>query len=66
MVLDHYARLGAIDLAGDLPKSAPLAQRTDLPRRHVITRNMPSRSGRLYCNEEWDFDIPALELYAAR
>jgi hypothetical protein len=66
MVLDQYARLDAIDLAGDLPKSTLVPPRSESTRRHVINRNMQSRSGRLYCNEDWDFDIPALELYAAR
>jgi hypothetical protein len=65
MVLDHYVRLAAVDLTGELAKAAPAAGR-DAPRRHVINRNMQSRSGRLYCNEDWDFEIPALELYAAR
>jgi hypothetical protein len=66
MVLDQYARLDAIDLAGDLPKPAFFSPRNEQTRRHVINRTMQSRSGRLYCNEEWDFDIPTLELYAAR
>ena len=66
MVPDQYARLHVIDLAGDLPKPPLVAPRSESTRRHVINRNMQSRSGRLYCNEDWDFDIPALELYAAR
>jgi hypothetical protein len=40
--------------------------RVDAPRRHVLNRLMQEKSGRLYCNEDYDFDIPTLELYAAR
>jgi hypothetical protein len=35
-------------------------------RRHVLNRAMQEKSGRLYCNEDWDIEIPSLELYAAR
>jgi hypothetical protein len=66
MVPDHYARLSAVDVVVDLPKAAAAVTRSDVARRHVINRNMQSRAGRLYCNEDWDFDMPALELYAAR
>jgi hypothetical protein len=45
---------------------SPYQARSDIPRRHVINRNMQEKSGRLYCNEDWDFDIPSLEFYAAR
>lgn len=66
MSLDPYARVGAVDLAGDFAKSGLFPARQDSARRHVINRSMQAKSGRLYCNEDWDFDIPALELYAAR
>ena len=35
-------------------------------RRHVLNRMMQEKSGRLYCSEDWDIEIPSLELYAAR
>jgi hypothetical protein len=68
MDVDQFARVGAIDLVGDLAKTGnSLSQpRHDSLRQHVLNRNMQSKSGRLYYNEDWDFDIPALELYAAR
>lgn len=36
------------------------------PRRHVLNRWMQEKSGRLYCSDDWDIDIPTLEFYAAR
>jgi hypothetical protein len=41
-------------------------QRPDAHRRHVLNRVMQEKSGRLYCNEELDFEIPSLEFYTAR
>jgi hypothetical protein len=48
------------------PAQSIAPTRPDGYRRHVINRAMQERSGRLYCNEEFDFEIPSLELYAAR
>jgi hypothetical protein len=39
---------------------------TTTHRRHVINRSTQEKSGRLYFYEDWDFDIPSLEIYAAR
>jgi hypothetical protein len=38
----------------------------EAPRGHVISRQMQEKSGRLYCDEDYDCYIPPLELYAAR
>jgi hypothetical protein len=35
-------------------------------RSHVLTQLKQEKSGRLDCNNELDFEIPALEIYAAR
>lgn len=36
------------------------------PRHHVLTSMMQERSGRLYCADDWNIEIPDLEIYAAR
>jgi hypothetical protein len=41
-------------------------QRPDTARRHVLNRGMQEKSGRLYCNEDMDVELPSLEIYAAR
>jgi hypothetical protein len=41
-------------------------QKPETLRHHVLNRMMQEKSGRLYCNEDWDIEIPSLELYAAR
>jgi hypothetical protein len=43
---------------------APVSIET--PRGHAINRQMQEKSGRLYCDEDYDCYIPPLELYAAR
>ncbi len=43
-----------------------LASRTESPRRHVLNRLTQEKSGRLYCSDDVEFEIPALEIYAAR
>jgi hypothetical protein len=45
---------------------APSPKRNEGLRHHVLNRLAEERSGRLYCNEEWEFEIPSLEIYAAR
>jgi hypothetical protein len=37
-----------------------------LPRAHVLAPSNPGYSGRLHFNEEWDGEIPPLEMYSAR
>ncbi len=41
-------------------------QRSEASRRHVLNRLTQEKSGRLYCGDDIDFDIPALDIYAAR
>ena len=69
MALDPEARLREIELT-EIPTFftpvAPYQPRNDISRRHVLNRGMQEKSGRLYCNDDWDFEIPTLELYAAR
>lgn len=69
MAIDPEARLRKIEFT-NIPTFftlvAPYQARSDVARRHVLNRGMQEKSGRLYCNEDWDFEIPALELYAAR
>jgi hypothetical protein len=69
MALDPEARLRDIE-ATEIPTfftpMAPYQARSDAGRRHVLNRSTQEKSGRLYCNEDWDFEIPSLELYAAR
>lgn len=69
MALDPEARLREIELT-EIPtfftQVPPYHARTDILRRHVLNRGMQEKSGRLYCNDDWDFEIPTLELYAAR
>ena len=45
---------------------APAGQRREGLRHHVINRMSQERSGRLYSPFDWDFEIPSLEVYAAR
>jgi hypothetical protein len=52
-------------LAGTVVPFKPV-QRNDKPRRHVLNRMTQDKSGRLSCNDDWDVEIPALEIYAAR
>jgi hypothetical protein len=69
MALDPEARLREIELTeipAFLGQFAPYQSRSDAVRRHVLNRGMQEKSGRLYCNDDWDFEIPTLELYAAR
>ncbi len=40
--------------------------RNETQRRHVLNRSMQEKSGRLYCGEDGDVEIPSLEIYAAR
>jgi hypothetical protein len=66
----------ATDLAGWLheDEEAPAGivvpfkpmQRRDQHRHHVLNRMTQDCSGRLYFNDDWDLEIPALEIYAAR
>jgi hypothetical protein len=35
-------------------------------RHHILHRKQQQSSGRLYCNEDVDLEIPSLEIYAAR
>lgn len=57
-----------------LPRAAALASspesnnklRLELPRRHVLNRMMQEKSGRLYCNDDFDIEIPNLDIYEAR
>jgi hypothetical protein len=44
----------------------PAQPRKEGLRHHVITRLAVERSGRLYSPHDWDFEIPDLEIYAAR
>jgi hypothetical protein len=62
MVNVTVLRTPAKSAAPEIPKQ----QRPEALRRHVLNRVMQDKSGRLYCNEELDFDIPSLEFYAAR
>ncbi len=48
-----------------IPDLKPI-QRTEAPRRHVLNRMMQEKSGRLYCSDDYDFDIPDFTIYAAR
>jgi hypothetical protein len=41
-------------------------QRQDASRQHVINRLTQEKSGRLYCADEADVEIPVLEIYEAR
>jgi hypothetical protein len=52
--------------AGTLALEVKRPQKPETLRRHVLNRTMQEKSGRLYCNEDWDIEIPSLELYAAR
>jgi D-alanyl-D-alanine dipeptidase len=69
MALDPEARLREIEMT-EIPAFftpvAPYQVRSEASRRHVLNRGMQEKSGRLYCNEDWDFEIPTLEFYAAR
>ena len=40
--------------------------RPENPRRHVLNRMMQEKSGRLYCGDEVDVEIPSFNIYAAR
>lgn len=50
----------------DSPLLVPPPARIDNARRHVINRAMQEKSGRLYCNEDWDLDIPGHQFYSTR
>jgi hypothetical protein len=63
MALDLAARLRETDLAEN-PVTHKTAALT--VRRHVLNRTTQEKSGRLYCSDDWDFEIPSLEIYAAR
>lgn len=69
MAIDPVSRLREIEVP-EIPvfftPVAPYQVRIEGQRRHVLNRSMQEKSGRLYFNEEWDFDIPSLEIYAAR
>jgi hypothetical protein len=41
-------------------------QRKDASRHHVINRLTQEKSGRLYCADEAEVEIPVLEIYEAR
>lgn len=69
MATDPAARLReseSLDIPVFHTPVSPIFVRTDSQRHHVLNRSMQDKSGRLYFNEEWEFDIPSLELYAAR
>ena len=68
MANQNAALLRESDMIAETPVTtpAPSTKRSDNLRHHVLNRIAEERSGRLYCNEEWDFEIPSLEIYAAR
>lgn len=45
------------------PKSKP---RSEWLRHHVISRMKQERSGRLYCSEDLEIEVPSLLIYEAR
>ena len=45
---------------------APSSPRREGLRHHVINRMAQERSGRLYSPFDLDFEIPSLDIYAAR
>ena len=65
MAIEHIARLRKPDNM-ELPQVFTPVTRGETMRRHVLNRSMQEKSGRLYCGDDWDFDIPSLEIYAAR
>lgn len=69
MALDPAARLRESENT-EIPMffspEIPHKLRLDSQRRHVLNRSTQEKSGRLYCSDDWDFDIPSLEIYAAR
>jgi hypothetical protein len=48
------------------PEPRNLRAQRKVYRDHIINRLQQERSGRLYCNDNWEFEIPSLELYDAR
>jgi hypothetical protein len=68
MAAEEAAHLRGADLTNPAtpPLLVPLVARIDIARRHVINRAMQEKSGRLYCGDDLEFDVPSYELYAAR
>jgi hypothetical protein len=69
MALDLIARPRAPDTS-EIPvldiASAPVQTRSNMLRFHVLKQNQQDKSGRLYCDEDGNTEIPSLEIYAAR
>jgi hypothetical protein len=53
-------------VAASHPVHPTSAQRQKASRHHVIARLTQEKSGRLYCADEADVEIPVLEIYEAR
>jgi hypothetical protein len=49
-----------------VPPESSHKLRPEASRRHVLNRMMQEKSGRLYCNEEFEIEIPSLDIYEAR
>lgn len=66
MTDDRVARLRASETANAQAVVSLNRIRNEAQRRHVLNRSMQEKSGRLYCGEDGDVEIPSLEIYAAR
>jgi hypothetical protein len=66
MINDKITRLREVESAEIPALHPPSTTRMESQRRHVLNRLMQEKSGRLYCGDDGDLDIPSLEIYAAR
>lgn len=62
----YQPEIDIVDIPAFSPAEARSRNRLEHRRRHVLKWSMHEKSGRLYCNEDADADIPSLEIYAAR
>jgi hypothetical protein len=60
------ALLREVEIRNEPSAADAPALRRDGLRHHIINRLAQERSGRLYCPFDVDFEIPSLEIYAAR